>query len=105
MSIECKTCSSNAHVPKRAYPGSAGYDLWAAETEVLKPWSRELIRLDLIMAFPEVYYGRGLVGCSVLTNVHGISVHNGIIDLHCRGKVCVVLFNLFNEEYVLETGS
>ena len=49
MSIECKTCSSNAHVPKRPYPGSAGYDLWRAETEVLKPWSRELIRLDLFI--------------------------------------------------------
>ena len=104
MSIECKTCSNNAHVPKRAYPGSAGYDLWAAETKVLEPWSRELIRLDLFMAISEVYYG-GIVGCSVLTNVHGISVHNGMIDLDCRGKVCVVLFNLSYEEYVMEPGS
>ena len=37
MSIECKTYSSHAHIPKRAYPGSAGYDLWVAETKVLKP--------------------------------------------------------------------
>ena len=35
MSIECKTYSSNAHITKRAYPGSAGYDLCAAETNVL----------------------------------------------------------------------
>ena len=31
MSIECKTYSSNAHIPKSAYPGSAGYDFCAAQ--------------------------------------------------------------------------
>ena len=29
--VEYKRYSTNAHVPKRAYQGSAGYDLWAAE--------------------------------------------------------------------------
>ena len=27
MSTECKTYSSNAHIPKRAHPDSVGYDL------------------------------------------------------------------------------
>ena len=79
MSIECKTYSSNAIIPKRAYSDSAGYDLYAAETKVLKLWSRELIRLDLFMAIPVGYYGR-IVGRSGLANVHGIMVHNGTID-------------------------
>ena len=68
ISIEYKRYSVNAHVPKGAYRGSAGYDLWAAEKEVLKPWSRELIRLDLFIAIPEGYYGR-IVGRSGLSNV------------------------------------
>ena len=34
MSIEYKIYSVNAHTPKRAYPGSAGYGLWAAERKV-----------------------------------------------------------------------
>ena len=86
MSIEFKRYSVNAHVPKRAYPGSAGYDLFAAERKVLKPWSRELFRLDLLIAIPEGYYGRVLwlkgimFGRSDLANVHGITVHNGTID-------------------------
>ena len=29
--IECKTNSSNAHNPKRAYESSANYNLWAAK--------------------------------------------------------------------------
>ena len=104
MTIECKTYSSNGHIPKRTYPGSAGYDLWAAETKVLKPWSGESITLDLFMAIPEEHYGR-IVGRSGLANVHGITVYNGTTDLDYRGKVCVVLFNLSNEEYVMETGN
>ena len=79
MSIKRKTYSSNAHIPKRAYPGSPGYDLLLAETKVLKPWSRELIRLDLVMAIPKGYYGR-IVGHSGLGNTHGITVHNGTTD-------------------------
>ena len=53
MPIGFKRYSVSAHVPKRAYPGDAGYDLLAAERKVLKPWSRELIRLDLFIAIPE----------------------------------------------------
>ena len=71
MSNECKTYSNNAYIPKRAYPGFAGYDLWEAETKLLKHWSRDLIRLDLFMAIPEGYYGR-IVGPSGSANVHGI---------------------------------
>ena len=65
---ECKRYSGNAHVPKRAYQGSAGYNLLAAERKVLKPWSRELIRFDLFVAILKGYYGR-LVGRSGLVNV------------------------------------
>ena len=35
--IECKTYSSNGHIHKRAYQASDCYDLFAAETKVLKP--------------------------------------------------------------------
>ena len=47
--IEFKTYSTNAHIPKRAYQASAGYDL-RSETKVLKPWGRALIKLDLSMS-------------------------------------------------------
>ena len=53
--IECKTYSSNAHIPRRAYQASAGYNLFAAETKVLKPWGKALIKLDLSMSILESY--------------------------------------------------
>ena len=101
---ECKTYSSNAHVFKRAYQGLAGYDLFAAETKVLKPRGRALIKLDLSMAIPEGYYGR-IVEHSGLENMCGIIVHDGTIDSDYRGVVCVILFNLSDEEYLVELGN
>ena len=104
MSIEYKRHSRNAHIPKRAYAGSAGYNLCAAETKVLKPWSRELISLDLNIAIPEECYGK-IVGGSGLAKTCGITVHNGRIDSDYGGIVCMILFNLSNEEYMVETGN
>ena len=101
---ECKTYSSNAHVFKRAYQGLAGYDLFAAETKVLKPRGRALIKLDLSMAIPEGYYGR-IVEHSGLENMCGIILHDGTIDSDYRGVVCVILFNLSDEEYLVELGN
>lgn len=54
--IECKTYSTNTHIPKRAYQASAGHYLLAAETKVLRPCGRALIKLDLSMAISEGYY-------------------------------------------------
>ena len=104
MSIEYKKYSRNAHVLNRANPGSAGYDPWATESKVLKPWSRELIRFDWFMAIPKGYYGR-IFGRSGLANTHGITVHNGTIDSGDQGIACVVFFNLSNEEDKVETGN
>ena len=58
MSIEYERCSGRAHVPKRAYQASAGYDLLSAERKILKPWSKEIVKLVLNIAFLNGYYGR-----------------------------------------------
>ena len=99
--IECNAYSRNAHIPKRACQASAGYDLFAAETKVFKPWGRALTKLDLSKFIPEGYYGR-IVGRSGLANMCGIIVHDGTIDSDYQGVVCVVLFNLSDEEYLVE---
>ena len=92
------------HIPKRAYQSSAGYHLHAAETKVVKPWARVLIRLDLLIAISESYY-RQIVGCSDLENMRGIIVHDGTIDSDYQQTICVVFFNLSNEEYLVEAGN
>ena len=79
VSVEYKRLSSAAHVPKRAYNGSTGYDLCSAEKKNLKPWSNNFILVDLCMAIPEGYYGR-VVGHSGSAKKYGIMLHNGTID-------------------------
>ena len=68
--------------------------------KILKPWSREIISLDLNIAIPEECYGN-IVGRSGLVKTCGITVHNGVIDSDYLGIVCMIVFNLFNEEYMV----
>ena len=77
--IEYKTYSSNAHISKRAYQGSAGCNLLAPETKVLKPWDRVFIKVDFIIAIPEGYCG-WIVGSFGLASTCSIVIHNGTID-------------------------
>ena len=102
--IECKRYSGNVHILRTAYQRSAGYDLSAVKTKVLKPWGRTLINLDLNIAIPECYYGR-VAGRSGLANTPGFIVHNGVIDLAYHCIVCVVVFNLSDEEYLVKTAN
>ena len=99
-----KRQSSDARVPLRAYPTSAGYDLYAAESESLKPREWALIKLQLSFAIPIGFYGK-IVGCSGLADVQGIVAFNGTADADYRGTVCVVLFNLSDNEYIVEIGN
>ena len=88
----------------RVYNGSAGYDLFANERKIIKPSGRALVRVDLNLAIPEGYYG-SIVGRSGLANTHGIVAFPGAIDCDYRGVLCVILFNLSGDTYLVEIGS
>ena len=79
--------------PRKAYPGSVGYDLYAGECRVLRAGERVLIRVDLQMAIPEGYYG-SIVGRSGLANNGGVVAFPRTIDSDYRGIACVILFDL-----------
>ena len=101
MCVPFKRQSSDARVPLRAYPTSVGYDLYAAESKSLKPRDWVLIKLQLSFAIPTGFYGK-IVGRSGLANEHGIVAFNGPVDAGYRGTVCVVLFILSDNEYIVE---
>ena len=104
MCVPFKRQSSDARVPLRAYPTSAGCDLYAAESKILKPKQWALIKLQLSFAIPTGFYGK-IVGRSGLANVHDIVAFNGTVDADYRGTVFVVLFNLSDNEYIVEIGN
>ena len=47
------------------------------------------------------FYGK-IVGRSGLANVHNIVAFNGTVDADYQGTVSVVLFNLSDNEYIVE---
>ena len=51
----------------KAFPTSAGYDLYAAERKTIVSHGRELIKTDLCLKIPKGYYQR-VVERSGLTN-------------------------------------
>ena len=55
-------------------------------------------------AIPTSFYGK-IVGRSGLANIHGIVAFNGTVDADYRGTVCVLLFNLSDNEYIVEIGN
>ena len=102
--VPFKRQSSDARVPLRAYPTSAGYDLYAAESKILKPKQWALIKLQLSFAIPTGFYGK-IVGRSSLANVHSIAAFNGTVDADYWETFCVVLFNLSDNEHIVEIGN
>ena len=58
VGIPFKRISSNAEVPMKAFPTSAGCDLYAAERNTIVSHGVELIETDLSLEIPKGYYGK-----------------------------------------------
>jgi dUTP pyrophosphatase len=103
LKIYCKTLSESARLPKYGRDGDAGLDLYANQSVVLDPNSRQLIKTGIVMAIPKGYVGliwdRG--GMAVK---HGITTVAGVVDSNYRGEVGVVLLNTTSEPYMITAG-
>ena len=86
---------------------SAGMDLRAfiAEPIVLKPLERKLIPTGLYIALPDGYEAQ-IRPRSGLALKNGITVLNtpGTIDADYRGEIGVILINLSDTEFKIESG-
>ena len=60
--------------------------MFAAERKSIVSFGRELIKTDLCLEIPKVYYGR-VVGRSGLANFKEIFAFNGTINSEYRGKL------------------
>ena len=92
-------------VPARATPGSAGFDLRAAEDIRLPPGEWRVVRTGIAIALPEGWEGQ-VRPRSGLAVRHGVTVLNapGTIDSDYRGEIQVPLINHGREEFVLVRG-
>ena len=106
MKVLFRRLRPEAKVPDRAYAGDAGYDLAAAESVVLAPGERAVIRTGIAIAVPNGYAGLVLPRSGLAVR-HGISLVNtpGLIDPGYRGELMVPLINHDRAEtFEVETG-
>ena len=98
---------SSQPLPAYATEASAGLDLRAflEAPVVMKAGERKLISTGLFMELP-VGYEAQIRPRSGLAYKHGITVLNspGTIDADYRGELKVLLINLGQEDFVIESG-
>ena len=99
---------SDNNLPAYETSSSAGMDLRAYLPEgpiTLKPMQRTLVPTGLFMEIPEGYEGQ-VRPRSGLEIKHGITVLNtpGTIDADYRGEVKIILVNLSDTDFVINSG-
>ena len=99
---------SDNNLPAYETSSSAGMDLRAYLPEgpiTLKPMQRTLVPTGLFMEIPEGYEGQ-VRPRSGLAIKHGITVLNtpGTIDADYRGEVKIILVNLSDTNFVINSG-
>ena len=91
--MEVQRLCSQAIIPRRATPGSVGYDLFSIEAVTVNPNELACVSTGIAIKLPVGTYGRVAPrsGFSVKHNTH---VGAGVIDPDYTGEIKVVLYNV-----------
>jgi len=106
MSFRFTRLTDAAVAPRRAHPGDAGCDLFAAEALHIEPGQRASVGTGIAVEIPEGCAGLVLPR-SGLAARHGIALVNapGLIDAGYRGELRVLLLNTDRQEaFAVEPG-
>ncbi|MBU7207585.1 dUTP pyrophosphatase [Staphylococcus aureus] len=96
--LQVKLLSKDARMPERNHKTDAGYDIFSAETVVLEPQEKAVIKTDVAVSIPEGYVG-------LLTSRSGVSsktylvIETGKIDAGYHGNLGI---NIKNDIETLE---
>lgn len=95
--LEIKLLSENATMPKRDRL-DAGYDIYSAETVILEPQEKAVIKTDIAVNIPEGYVGLLTSRSGVSSKTH-LVVETGKIDAGYQGNLGI---NIKNDDETLE---
>ena len=84
MEVKFEKASSIAQQTTIASSGSAGCDLHSCESKTIRPYSRELFKIDLKIVIPKGLYRR-IAPRSGLSINHSIDVGGGAVDSDFKG--------------------
>jgi dUTP pyrophosphatase len=81
-------------LPRRAHPGDAGADLYAADDIQIGPGQRATVRTGIALALPDGF-AAFVLPRSGLAARHGVTIVNapGTVDAGYRGEIRVTLLN------------
>ena len=105
MDIRIKRLLEDATIPTQGTPGSAGYDLYAAQGAEVPSGETVSIDTGLAMAIPDGYFG-AIFARSGLSKNEGLRPCNcvGVVDSSYRGSVIVALHNDSKFDRVVKAG-
>jgi dUTP pyrophosphatase len=110
--LNVKLLNENAHIPKKAYPTDAGYDLCSCQEGIIQSKERAVVGtgisvnlsdINSSIPFPFALYGR-IAPRSGLAAKHGIDVLAGVVDAGYTGEIKVILYNTSNEPFEYKIG-
>ena len=103
MKVKFKRFRSKGHVPTKATPASACYDVYSSVGITIRPGGTERVPLDIGFRFSKKYVCRAYPrsSMSVLPTFLGV----GVIDFDYRGNICVILTNFAASNVEIKTGN
>ena len=101
ITVKYYTESEFAKEPQKAAEGSAGFDVFAAETKTILPSTTDTLSLEIS---PTGFYGKLFV-CSGILREEFVTADVGVIDLDYRGAVKALVINHnINKPFTVSTG-
>lgn len=92
----------NVKEPTRAYPTDAGLDIYSRETKLIPAHGSVKFDTGVHIELPQGTCGL-LKSKSGLNVKHGL-IGEGVIDVNYSGSICVKLYNLSDEDYIVNEG-
>jgi dUTP pyrophosphatase len=103
MILKIKKLHNDAKIPRYAYAGDAGMDLFCVENHLIKSQERLNIPTGIAMEIPKGHVGL-IWDKSGLAAKNGIHCLAGVIDSGYRGEIILTLLNTSKNDYKIKKG-
>lgn len=102
LRIVVETLNAHGRAPTQGTPGSAGWDLYAAESKVVPKGTTTTIGTGIALEIPESWAAYIYPRSSVALN--GLLVHHPPIDCDFRNEIKFIVTNMRNADFEIRIG-